>query len=798
MTAAPADSTCHSRRPSPWLLCLLPCLCLLAAPPAAGEPREPERQYLFARGLLSRGFNELAATEFRVFIEQHPAHELAPQAARGLIKALQNAGAAEPALLEIEKVRQTYPDHPVASEILLDKGYLLLTMKRPAEAIAALAPLTTQPTTQLAEAALYFTAQAHQQNGAPAPAMAIYQTLADRPFDPAHTYRPYAAYAVLAANLPAGGRQTRPLLDKLLAGEAVPPTLLLQALLLFADTTYRRNELDDAGWAYATIRQNFPDQPASATARLGELRIAHRHAPPREVVRLAQELRAQEGWANNPEVNFILAAALYRLEQYAAATPLLAAVASQTEAWPELRLQAGMLHLQALLGQNQHAALVDAAQAFRQRHPQTAESLEAAYLQGLAEIELERHAAAVDTLRQALAAGPPALPAARRNEALALLTVPLAKLEHHDQAADLHRQLAGQPPFDEQRANHLLAAANAYQQAKMVEAARDAYQTAWQGAPTTAAGLAAANALVRLDYQAGNFAAAVATLQEISRRTDGEEWLKTQLTLAYALLANRQPDAATVALRAALDRQPVGKLAAEIRFALVKTELKLNRVEAAIAQFRPLWELTEDDRPDLDTAVLLRLQQEFFLRHDYATSEKLCRHLLEKLPADESFPPALRLAEILVATARLDEARDLLDQRRRQASASQPPNHPRLATIDSLLGEIHLAQGRLNLAFRAFEATLEHGGDNRSVARARWGLATLLRQEQRLDDALRQAVGAFVLLDDPLYTPKAMLMASDILAEQGKQAEAEATRKEMRLRYPAFADQHLPPPGAAQ
>jgi len=76
------------------------------------------------------------------------------------------------------------------------------------------------------------------------------------------------------------------------------------------------------------------------------------------------------------------------------------------------------------------------------------------------------------------------------------------------------------------------------------------------------------------------------------------------------------------------------------------------------------------------------------------------------------------------------------------------------------------------------------------ATRARTGLAELFRLEKHPDQALQQAVSAFVLGDDPRYTPKAMLLAAVILLEQHKTAEAVTTWSELEQRYPAFAGTH--------
>ena len=98
------------------------------------------------------------------------------------------------------------------------------------------------------------------------------------------------------------------------------------------------------------------------------------------------------------------------------------------------------------------------------------------------------------------------------------------------------------------------------------------------------------------------------------------------------------------------------------------------------------------------------------------------------------------------------------------------------------------------------DAPKHDGVDRESAVRARWGLAKILKSEGRVKRALRYAVEAFVLVlgDDPVYTPRAMLIALEIYVTQGSMADAWTTWRELQARFAAFAEQNRDNPSVTK
>lgn len=768
-------------------------------PPAGFAPAGPalqevaEQRYLFARGMLSRGFHDMAADEFRNFLEQHPDHRLAPEAARGLIKALQASGQFAAALAQIEKTQGKWPDHKVARDVALEKGYILLQEGRTAEAETALAPLAKGDDSELKEAALYYIAQAREKQDDSQPATRIYLSLASKPLDGVHRYRPYAVYAIMTSEAENSTERAVKRMEKLLASEHVPAEVKETALMFCADSAYTRREYDVAGGLYSRLQEEFPESSRRQKALKGSLRVFQAGGDKQKTASFARRVRQDEGLANDPEVCFIEAVSLAGLGQNAAAEPLLKKVISSQSAWPALRSQAALARLRILVEMRDFSSAIAAAEDFRTAYPDHSGATEAAYLEGIARFEQEQYEKSVALLRPLAAAeGDGQVALERSLHARHLLAVSLERLGRHQAAADVYRRLAGEEPYDADRAKFLLVAAAAAEKAGDTQAAVADYERVLNGLRDEGEEkILAANALVRLSFKQGDFKRTTDILTGLVEDTAGPTRTRARLALAVAQLNADRLNECERTLQAAVNDRPRGKLATEVFFTATRLAVRMGNMQQAVDYFNRIIVMPESEWPDFESGTLLRLQEEFFRRNNYATSEKICRILLDELPADKAYIPTTRLAEILTATDRLDEAARLLEHMQAQINQHPGPGRQREAEIQSLLGEVLLKQERYDPAYRAFEESLDKGGGGmRSLARARWGMATLLKREGRLVDALRQAVGGFVIADDPFYTPRAMLIATDILIEQDKRQEAQETWRELATRYPAFAEKN--------
>jgi len=439
-----------------------------------------------------------------------------------------------------------------------------------------------------------------------------------------------------------------------------------------------------------------------------------------------------------------------------------------------------------------YAEVGPAAEEFLKRYAEDDLAADVLYFQGIAAQETGRHDAAAAALDRAVTAV-----AGRRDwiyfeDACVRLAAALEKTGKLREAAASYRQLAAGKDADT-AARLLLQAAEWLQKAGDTDGAAAEFAKVFNQAKAgTGERRIAALRLARLEIGREQPAQAEKVLVQYLGDAPQAERGDAMLLLGYAQSRQARYPEAVATFRAFLDTPQPARLAAEGRYMLALTHLEAGQDDEAFALLTGLWQLPAETRPVFSRPVLLRLQEVAFQRNQYAVSEQIGRHLMESGTGEDAWQARLRLAETLMALNRHDEAAALLDETvDPTASRATPPPEPLVQDAWALLGEIALGKGERGRAYHAFEKSLARPGTSaRTTVRGRWGKAKVLSDEGRAADALRHAVSAFVVGDDPVYTPRAMLLAIELLAGQGRLDEARATWEELGRRYPAVAEQN--------
>ncbi|MHC4651102.1 MAG: tetratricopeptide repeat protein [Planctomycetota bacterium] len=122
-----------------FLLAAAWCL-VVSAPAALGQQPAADaavlRDYFAGNGLLNRGMYDLAAAEYRTFLEVHPDHAKAPLARYGLGVCLYRLGEHREAV-DVLSALDKAPGFEFAVEVLMIRGQCELALDRPQEAAAA-------------------------------------------------------------------------------------------------------------------------------------------------------------------------------------------------------------------------------------------------------------------------------------------------------------------------------------------------------------------------------------------------------------------------------------------------------------------------------------------------------------------------------------------------------------------------------------------------------------------------------------------------------------------------------------
>jgi TolA-binding protein len=286
---------------------------ILAAPSATAQDAPGDtvalRSYYSANGLLNRGMYELAAAEYRTFIEAHPDHEKAAVARYGL-------------------------------------GVCLYRLQRNAEAIEALAGPGAAADFPYAAEALTIIGQCHLAENAPAEAVPALRRVLSRHAD--HGLADDAA-ALLAEALYLAGDHDAVEVPARLIAERWPDSARRERAELFRGlASMARGRYDEAARHFDEQLRLFPDgeHAAQATLLLGQCHHRAGRAAPaieryRRVIREAVE-------AFVPEARYGLAMLLYEAKDPKAAAGLLDALLAESpdsELVPAARLLRGRIAL---------------------------------------------------------------------------------------------------------------------------------------------------------------------------------------------------------------------------------------------------------------------------------------------------------------------------------------------------------------------------------------------------------------------------------------------------------------------
>lgn len=777
-------------------LVLTAAACLAVLPAPAQEQIETggraRQQYDFAHGLLQREFFDLAEQEFRDFLETYPEHELAPRAALSLVRCLRAQKSIDGALQVIGLMTRQWPDNELTARAVLIQGDILFARERYDQAADAFRSLTGHDNTRIRETALYFLAESYVRTDRTDDALPLFQRLAAETFDQTHVYRPYAAFVLASAHEKQGHADQADAFYRRLSEDrqGIPPHLREEALYRRGEIAFLHDRYEAAIEFYEHLLRDFPEGRFAREA--AKRRVwAHLSLGLHEAAaRLAVAWRQAYGDIHDPEFDYVHASAMLALDRFTAAETLFARVAAAHETGETQRRLAAYQRVYCLLRTERFEDALRVGEDFLARYPGAPETADVAYFAGTAACRLDRCQHAVPLLQRALDAY------VGDWQHLHNARLALARALHETgqaaQAAQLYLDVA-ETETGERRTEFLLEAADLLETSDRAEAAAT-YRQAIAQTDDPKLLQTAAIRLARIQLTQRDYQAAADTLMEL---LDDDAQLENpaavQLLVGFAFLQQGELERAESMLREALQNSRSREMTAGIQYYLVAVLFRQERTDEALAQFAAVLDYPPELRPDLDPELLLELETVYFNRHNYELSARIARILADSSDPAVAFLAGQRLSRTMMATARLEDARDLLEQLRQTAASMSDDQLAALeapeAQILSRLGEVYLSMGQADRAVRMFDQALTADAlPMTDMTRAHWGLAAVFLEEERLERALRHAIAAFVTGNDPVYTPRSMLIAIRVLVAQNKLREAAQTWQELRTRFPAYAE----------
>lgn len=765
----------------------------LLAQPTPQDLHTPEGQYGFAEALFFRKFYDLAEKEYGAFAERFPDHALGPEASYRRILCLRHLKRDDDMVRAMDQFQAKWPAHALGARLSLWKGELLFGRQDFAGAETCFRRLSEQEDTVLREAALYFVAQCLERQGKPEDALATYQRLAGAPFDGQHEYRPYALYAVAVADQRRGQNEKAAAGFQLLSGsDHVPAVLREEASYRLAEARFALAAYADAVRGYERVLAEFPEGAFAREARkrLGWAR--YMMGDFRQAADTAAEWRRLYPQEHDVEVDFVQAASMVGLETYAEALPLLQRLAEDAAAPADTVRMARYQEVVCLASLKRYPEALARADAFAATYPKAGELPMVQYVAGTvcqALHDLEKAAAYLRRAEDTFVGDVP-----QREDAGRLLADCLLKLARPGDAAAVFRKLSARPDT-KRAAYYLYKAGECERQAGNTEAAIRDFETVLKLFPQAEAETRAAlQHLGELYPTAGQIGRALDIVRALLEKAPaGADRARLRFYTGYLRYQQQKYEEAVTELRAVVADPAAGTVVPPARFYLGTALLELGRRDEALDAFAEVLALPLAERPPFPVDLLLQLEALFFARNQVALSESICRWLIERDDLAVVQRAALRLAALLAAQNRFDAAAAELAglRRRRQEALARDAALvlPADEEITSVQSELFLLQDQVPKAVVAAEQCLgckDLGQE--ALTRARWVLAEALARQGHPVQALPFAVKAYILDDDPYYSPRAMVLAVRLLVGQKRLAEARTAWAELRKRYPVFAE----------
>ena len=762
---------------------------------AQGVPADalgPEEQIDFAEGNYQRKFYDLAAKEYRHFVERFPDHKHAPHAMFRLIVCLRTLGRTDETFSAINQFQAKWPEHEASPRLFLWKGEILFNQERYAPAEACFKRLQLDEDSKIQETAMYFLGQCYAKQGKPDLALQTYARLGSRPFDAEHIYRPYALFAVAVGHQQKDqfGKAAE-LFQRLATEEDVPDPVREESMYRWAEFQFSQKQHESAARIYEEMLGRYPEGIFSREAgkRLVWAQYALERYP--KAISLAQAWLARHREFDY-ELEYLYGASLAGHGSFEEALPVFGKVAANPATPVAYAQMARFQEIVCLLNLRKYDETIVAADRYVAAYPKAADAATAYCFGGQAHFAKKEYAEAVPKLRRALdtAVGQWSY----YESTNLMLAESFEQLGRHAEAAVLQRKLAADPGI-ENPAYFLIKAGESHEKAGDTVAAIADFEGVVARFPEQADAVTSAMFhLTQLYAAKADYQRAEELVAKLLERPDVGGRSRLLSFRGYLCYEQDEFAEAKKHLAAALAAPDAGAVRAEAGFYLAASHMELEETEEALKVFADVLALPEEQRPTFPEILLFRLEAEYYKKGRYAESESIARWLLRRTQGETVYAASLRLSDILVALTKYEEARATLVELLRRLNAGElhfasPANAPMKEEAQAVLGEVHYLLGNHDLAVETMTVCLEK--EDLGLAyktRARWVVAEVLLAEKQPRQALPYALKCYLLADDPVYSPRGMRTAIRAFLALGDEKGARQTWRDMKGKYLDYAE----------
>lgn len=766
--------------------------CAVHGQQVVEEISDARTQYAHALGLLRREFYDLAEPQFRLYMERYPDDALVQQSRLYLIECLRGQGKKDAMLAEIAAFKASYPANGNDETLSLLEAETLFGSEQFERSRDVFATLLGSKSEVRAEQARYFWGQCQLKLGQVEDAVEAFRQLSGKPFADEYVYRPYAVHTLAWLALQRGHySEAVANFTRLQAGSGVPPSLVESACYRLAEALLGTGQDAEALAAYEKYIASYPNGQHGQEARRRRIELLSRRSEHARVVALINEWQQLYPQVVDRALDFIYAQSLLETGDFERAQYYFERLGNEPSVAEDVRRVARAYTINCLFMAGQFAVVDDYARAFLADYPTALERgsvllwrARAALETGRLDDALQASKEAVGLYQNDLAQAVPA------NEVLVLI---LSRQEKWSEAAQVLRELAKKPGVPDPARLQLRAVEIAYKAKDLAQAKADGLQLLDNYPGEREHVRATKQILMRIGLETKDHDSAKRYAEELMDGAAVDEQVLLAQTLAVLHYNLGDSAQAIVVLREMLSRPglPERNVLSMKQF-LGRILLESGLQREALPVFSDL--LHHPDvkvrRELLTVGLLFQLGEASEKQQDYGLAELAWQEVISRQDAVWTRRAELRLAQTLSQKGQLEQAQKKLWEMEKNIVADAVGLADYGQELYSLLAEIELSLGHQDQALLCAGKALKTAGadDVRQLTRARWVMAKILFEDEKSpSQALPYAVKCFILAEDDVYSPRAMLLATQIFLALDRRKDAMATWRELEAKYPSWA-----------
>ncbi len=742
-----------------------------------------EEQFQFAEGLRQREFYDLAAREYEKVVTDFSTSDKVPNANYFQAECLWRLGDTEKAIALLDELRTRYQDQAIGQRALIKLATILFETGKLKYASQLLRYAYETPIFkgEVRESVIYYLGVIAVKDEQFPEATSLFSEIVSKKPTEAHAYHPYALLQLGYLNLNLGrSDQASRYFDRLSENAHVPEPVVEEALFQRGEIAYLKGNYLTAAESYTRLLHDYPEGRFLDNAWLKRNRSYLNLRNYQKIIDLFSERTAQDLPVSDESL-YIHGLALVNLGYCQQAEAVLHDLTSR---FPESDYQVYAEYelIQCHFNGKSFDDGLARIKIFKEKFDDSKLISDVYFLEGQLLLNMDRLTTAVQALEAGLARF--GAPWAYYDDAAVALGDTYRKLKEYKKAAESYMKLLISNSYAHP-AQALFLAAHSESLAGDGLAAFSAYEWIIRDYRQSSEAPLALLAMAEIRIRDRAYADAIEILQRyFVEFSEHESAIKAIYLRGMVYYAIEEFDAAVSDLR-----EFVGKTAShenidhnQAKLILVYSLWESKNEKEGLEIFAEILQGDEQGRKAIAPYFLDAAAIRFIDLNNFRMAENCLTLMKENSDPKVGFLGMIGLGKIALKKGDLDAAEKLFYDLKIKTR-----KFPAIRGLTlSYLGETLRLLGRADEAHIAFQEALKlEINEDYARIQVRLGLARLYFEQQNLDEALRFAISVFVLFNDRELTPRAMLLAVQILAQQGKENEAKTTYDELEERYPA-------------